>query len=102
MATFLEHIVLFKLKHESTKAEEDELIRQLRGLKSQIPEIIDLTAGRNVADDSHGFTVGLVVRLRDLGALEAYRVHPAHQEVVKYIEAVTEERLAVDYYFTKA
>lgn len=98
MERFLEHIVWFKLKPESTEADEAELIRRLRALKDQIPGIIELTAGRNVRDISHGFTVGLIVRLKDLDALEAYRAHPAHQEILKYIEEVTENRLAVDYY----
>lgn len=99
VATLLEHIVLFKLRPETTEAGEEELIQRLRALKDLIPEIIDLSAGRNIADPSRGFSVGLVVRLRDEDALEAYRVHPAHKEVVKYIEAIAEERLAVDYYF---
>lgn len=98
MARFLEHIVLFRLKPETTAAQEAELIRRLRALKDQIPGIIELTAGRNVRDVSHGYTVGLIVRLRDLDALEAYRAHPAHQEILRYIEEVTETRLAVDYY----
>ncbi len=98
MERYLEHIVLFKLKPETTEAEEAELIRRLRDLKHQIPGIIELTAGRNVRDISHGYTVGLIVRLRDVDALEAYRAHPAHQEILKYIEQVTETRLAVDYY----
>ena len=44
----VEHIVLFKMKPQSTPAEKEELIRRLRGLAGKIDGIVDLSAGETL------------------------------------------------------
>lgn len=94
-----EHIVLFKPKATTTTEQEDELIRQLLELRSQIPEIVDISAGRTITDRSKGFTLGLVVRFRDAAGLDAYQPHPAHQRVVAFVREIIDDIIAVDYPF---
>lgn len=46
----VEHIVLFKMKPESTPEQKDELIRRLRGLAGKIEGIVSLSAGESFTD----------------------------------------------------
>lgn len=94
-----EHIVLFKPKQSTTPEQEDELIQRLLDLRSQIPEIVDISAGRTVTERSKGYTIGLVVRFRDAQGLEVYQPHPAHQDVVAFVREIIDDIIAVDYPF---
>lgn len=96
----VEHIVLFKWKAEATPEQIEAAVEGLRGLKTLVPNIIDLTVGANFTDRGQGFTHGLVVRFPDKTALEVYGPHPAHQHVVQnFINPIRENVLAVDYEF---
>lgn len=96
----VEHIVCFKLKPEATPEQEQKLIDLLQGLKTQVPTVIDLTAGKTfVPKRGAGYTVGLVARFNDKAGLEAYGPHPAHQALIGYINEVCESVMAVDYEF---
>ena len=92
----VEHIVLFKMKPQSTPAEKEELIRRLRGLSGKIDGIVDLSAGETFTDRHKGYTVGLVVRFTDKEALERYGPHRAcTREGVR--RRVCDDVIAVDY-----
>jgi hypothetical protein len=96
----LEHIVLFKWKPEATAAQIDAAIEGLRALKNMLPEIVDLTAGKNFTDRGKGYTHGLVVRFRDRAGLESYGPSQEHQAVVQNLIApIREDVLALDYEF---
>jgi hypothetical protein len=94
----IEHIVLFKVKVGTSPESVAAMVAGLRGLRSVVPGIVDLSVGANFSDRSKGFTHGLVVRFQDRAALDGYIPHPAHREVVeKLIRPITEEVLAADY-----
>jgi len=93
----VEHIVLFKMKPQSTPAEKEELIRRLRGLAGKIDGIVGLSAGETFSDRHKGYTVGLVVRFTDKEALERYGPHPEHVPVKEYVAEVCDDVIAVDY-----
>jgi hypothetical protein len=96
----IEHVVLFKLKSETTTAERQAAIRALKGLREQIEGIVDLTCGENFSERSQGFEIGLVVRFRDRAALDAYIPHPVHRGAVEqYIHPVRADVIVVDYEF---
>jgi len=96
----VEHIVLFKWKAEATAEQITVAVAALRGLKEQIPNVLDLSIGENFTDRGQGFTHGLVVRFPDKAALEVYGPHPAHQHVVQtFINPIRESLLALDYEF---
>jgi hypothetical protein len=96
----LRHIISMKL------AAEDETVRlghssrlaaALAGLPPKIPQIRDLNVGTNVVPGPGNWDLVMTVDLDDAEALEAYRVHPAHQEVLKLIGEVVAQRCAVDF-----
>ncbi len=94
----IEHIVLFKWKSDTTSEAIDAAMAALKGLRTVIPGIVDLTIGPNFTDRSQGFTHGLVVRFADKAALDHYGPCAEHQAVVqKYILPIREDILAVDY-----
>jgi hypothetical protein len=98
----IEHIVLFKWKPNTSPEAIEAVLTGLKGLKEQIPGIVDLSCGTNFSTRSQGFETGLVVRFTDRAALEAYGPHPAHQHVVQnLINPIWEDVIALDYEFER-
>lgn len=95
------HLVFFKMLPEaggqSAERNAHELIARLQALPGEIPEIVELEAGRDFSASPASYDVGLVTRFRDRKDLEAYRVHPQHQKVVAFVQATTAARAVVDY-----
>ena len=95
------HLVFFKMLPEAGgangQANARELVRKLRALPEAIPEIVELDAGLDISRGPASFDVGLLTRFHSLEDLETYRVHPVHQEVVRFVQATTADRAVVDY-----
>lgn len=96
----IEHLVLFKLKTGTEASAADEMMAQLRALKASVPDVVDLTIGRNFSERAQGFDIGLTVRFKDRAGLDAYAVHPQHVAVVtRLVRPIAETVLALDYEF---
>jgi hypothetical protein len=94
----VEHIVLFQWKPEATGEQIAAAVEGLRALKSKVPGIVDLTCGETFTDRGKGYTHGLVVRLTDRAALDAYLPHPEHQAVVQgHVRPIMADVIALDY-----
>ena len=92
------HIVLFKWKEDTAPEAIAEAMENLRELKEQIPEILEISCGENFTERGQGFQHGLVVKFSDRSSLKTYQVHPAHQKVVKnLIKPIEADILALDY-----
>jgi Stress responsive A/B Barrel Domain len=99
----LQHVVLMKFPAE-LGAEED---RELRGMILSLPgEIEELLACRfgSALDGSRtqGYHYLLFTEFRDTEALASYVVHPAHQVLVRWLDAHTCQRLAFDYHLDES
>ena len=92
----LTHVVCFKL-HERTPENAQTLREALLSMAGKIPQIKHMEAGVNVVPSERAFDVALFQRFDSLADLQAYQAHPDHQEVLKYILAVTAARVSVDY-----
>lgn len=90
------HIVLFKLKDRSVAniARAGDVLRALRG---KVPVLRHLEVGTDVVRSERSYDVALVAKFDSLEDLQAYQFHPAHLEVVKYMNSVRESSVAVDY-----
>lgn len=98
----IKHVVLFKLKHfpeEEKKSILVELRDMLMGLKNEITELVHMEAGINTLQDTKNYDLALITHFRSLEDLERYRIHPAHQVVVKRMGEVAELRAVVDFEF---
>ncbi|MFS2242955.1 Dabb family protein [Microbacterium sp. OR16] len=96
----IRHVVSWKLAAEdaSVRAEQAaEVARRLNALMGVVPELRAVSAGANVADPDVNWDVTLVADVDSLDALDAYQVHPAHEEAGAYIKSVVASRVAVDF-----
>lgn len=90
------HVVLFKLA-DRTPENAEKLREVLLSMTGQIPQIRHMEVGVNVLPSERAFDVALYQRFDSQHDLQAYQAHPNHQEVLKYILAVTASRASVDY-----
>ncbi len=97
----IRHIVLFKLVHsgdeEALRRARNEVKNRLEALVGKIDVIRTMEVGINLVESGRAFDIALVSAFDNLEDLETYRVHPAHQEVVKYISEFKEQSAAVDF-----
>lgn len=88
------HIVFFKFKDPSAiPITRDKLL----ALKNKIPQLRHLEVGVDVIRSERSYDLALYSKFDTLDDLQAYQVHPDHQEVVKYLGGVKESIVAVDY-----
>ena len=92
----LTHIVLFKLKDNSP--EKVAVLRdKLMAMEGKIPELLHIEVGVDVLRSERSYDLALVTKFQSLAAMQAYQVHPVHQEVIQYVNTVKESTIAVDY-----
>lgn len=96
----IRHVVTWTLAAEdaATRAEQAaEVARRIRSLVGVVPSIRSLSVGPNVVYADVNADVALVADFDDVDGLEAYQVHPAHQDVAGYVRSVVASRSAVDF-----
>ena len=94
----LRHIVMFRLKDMPEKADNlKKLKNAIEQLQESIPEAKSIEVGVNVNTSSAAFDLVLVSDFDDAAALDKYRVHPEHQNVLELIARVNQEIAVVDY-----
>ena len=92
----IKHCVAWKVMED--KAESCEVIKNaLEALPQKINVLRHLEVGLNINESSRAYDIILISHFDNLEDLETYRVHPAHQEVVKIIRARTTDVIAVDF-----
>ena len=92
----IKHIVFFKLKDPSAENIE-RTVQVLRDMQGKIPQLRSLEVGADVIRSERSYDLALVAEVETLEDLQAYQVHPVHQEVIRYINEVKEQTIAVDY-----
>ncbi|GAK38703.1 Dabb family protein [Paenibacillus urinalis] len=92
----IKHIVFFKLKDRS-EASIEETARILRSMDGRIELLKSLEIGVDVLKSERSFDISLTAVVDSLEALEAYQVHPVHQEIIKHMSVVKDSSVAVDY-----
>lgn len=88
------HVVLFKLKDRDQAAAVAERLMAMAG---QVPTLRAIEAGVDHSASPRSFDVALITRFDDQAGLEAYRVHPKHQEVVEFIKLHADSSAVVDF-----
>ena len=90
----LTHIVLIRFEN-MTDAEEGA--RRLRSMKGRIPSMTDLETGVDITRSGRSYELALITRHADQAGLDAYQVHPVHQEVLAYLRAKSSGSVSVDF-----
>ncbi len=97
----IRHIVMFKI--EGFENEADKLVSctkikvALEALPSKIPEIRFFQVGLNVNPLPNAFDIVLVSDFESLDTLNIYKKHPAHVEVVNFINTFDKKSQVVDF-----
>ncbi len=94
----LTHIVCWKYKAETSREKREEHIAKLRNLPSVIPNIISFNIGFDVLQLERSFDTGLVAVYPDRAALDAYTIHPLHQEAANFGKQIAEKVVSVDFF----
>lgn len=97
----IRHIVMFKLKDFETETEKTaaaiELLKRLNELPSKIDLIRKYEAGIDVRKLEWSYDISLVMDFNTMADLDAYTVHPAHQEFVAFNKDFSIAKVCVDY-----
>ena len=97
----IKHIVLWKLKDEAlgaTKAENAERIRgEAAALAGIVPGLRAIEAGINFEPSDAAWDIGLYAEFDSREALNAYQIHPRHEEFKNLIAEVRKDRAVIDY-----
>ena len=79
------HIVMIKFKDEYKQKAHDIKV-SLEDLVNKIQELKSMEVGINIIDSERGMDLVLTAIFDDIEGLETYRVHPAHQNILKDIK----------------
>ena len=90
------HLVTFKLNDESP-GEAARCKALLDGLVGLVPSLRSMTVGVNIVESPRAHSLALIATFDDLEGLDAYQVHPAHQEVAAELRASSSAIVAVDF-----
>lgn len=74
-----------------------KLKEKLEGCRDLVPGTLQIDVGVATPGLDATADIVLVSDFADKAALDAYQVHPVHQEVKKFVVAVAESRECVDY-----
>jgi len=93
----LTHIVCWKYKPETAPEQRAEHIAKLKNLPNVIPNITSFNIGADILHLERSFDTGLVAVYPDRAALDAYTVHPNHQEVANLGKQIAKKVVSVDF-----
>ena len=79
----IRHIVLIKFRPDLDDAGIAALFAELHEIKPKIPGLLSITSGRSESPEKmeRGYFHGFVADFADWDALEAYQIHPEHQQL---------------------
>ena len=92
----IKHIVFFKLKDRSPESVE-RTAQVLRNMEGKIEVLQSIEVGVDVLHSERSFDIALTTVFNSMEDLNAYQVHPVHQEVIAHMNEAREQSIAVDY-----
>ena len=96
----IQHIVLLKLKPETTSQQKTALLEGLCALKQKIPGIETVSGGDNSSPEGKGkgYNWGFVMTFADAAARDAYLPHPDHKALGQnLLRPHVDDLLVLDY-----
>lgn len=93
----LTHIVVWKYKDEVSQKTREEHRKKLASLKNIIAEVVDLKVGADVLNLARSYDTGLAATFKSVEDLDAYTVHPVHQEVAGLGKEIAAHVVSVDF-----
>ncbi len=93
----LTHIVVWKYKEEVPQETREEHRAKLVSLKNIIAEVVDLKVGADALHLARSYDTGLVATFKSLEDLDAYTIHPIHQEAVNLGKEIAAHVVSIDF-----
>lgn len=97
----IKHVVMWKLADHAEGAAKAANAARIKALleacAGRIPGLRSLEVGIDAGLDGAAWDVVLVSEFDDRAALDAYQVHPLHEEAKAFIGKVRKDRSAVDF-----
>ena len=91
------HIVCWKYRDDISEEIRERHRSELKSLKREIPEALDLQVGKDVLHLDRSYDTGLVGKFSSPGSLAIYNDHPAHQRVVAIGREISAHVVSVDF-----
>jgi hypothetical protein len=98
----LNHVVMMKFKPDVTDEQISSLEKMLDDLPNRIVEIHTYEFGRDVIGDERSYDFALISLFANPEALQRYKTHAAHLEVVEILKKLCDQIITVDFYGTDA
>jgi len=90
----LTHVVLFRF---ADLAVASECRDRMLAMKGHIPPLLDIEVGVDIVRSDRSFDLALITRHADLEGMQAYQVHPVHQELLAWVKPRVKQAVAVDF-----
>ena len=91
------HIVCWKYKNGTSQKIREDHVAKLKNLPNEIPNIESFKIGFDILHLERSFDLGLVAIFPDQAALDAYTIHPTHQEAANMGKEIAEKVVSVDF-----
>ncbi|HEV2597938.1 Dabb family protein [Sphingopyxis sp.] len=79
------HMFAFRWAPQATAEDRDRAIAEIRRFEGEIPGLIEVQVGENLAKRTGGYETGGFMRFSDASALEAYGGHPLHVALLAWL-----------------
>lgn len=98
-ATQLQHVVLLSFPTDLTPEEDAELHAMVHSWPKEIATMSQARIGRDLTGArTRGYQYLLYTVFPDTDTLKEYVAHPVHQQLIRWLDARSCQRLAFDYY----
>lgn len=84
------HTFAFRWKPGVTAEQRRRVVVAIQNLQGRIPGLEETWVGENFSSRSQGYELGGVMKFASRAALEAYGLHPAHQELLAWLMPLIE------------
>ena len=84
------HMFAFRFKAGVNDTRKKHVVSEIGKLQAQIPEVQETWVGLNDSPRGNGYELGGVMKFADKAAMDTYGVHPAHQELLKWLMPLIE------------
>jgi hypothetical protein len=92
---------MFKLRNFDNETEKTEAVNELLRRLDELPSKIDLIrkyeSGADIRKLEWSYDISLVMDFNSMADLDAYTIHPAHQDFVAFNKDFSIAKVCVDY-----
>ena len=88
---------MFKFKEDNKQNNIQQTKKMLESLTNSVPSLKSIEVGVNFANEDRAMDLSIITHFDTKEDLDAYAIHPTHQDVIAFIKTVVEYTKVVDY-----